>query len=384
VLGVVNHRGYKKPMKNTLKSNMVTTQDLNRVKKALKGEGYDLQTIDFKALDKSGWDTLKASFIDNYGINLEAILFKPKKSDIKAEIEKEQEREDKALITNWLKERAKPLLKNDLYELPKTFIELVLKKYQYGIILLSETALGKTNMALSMCDKFNLDYEYISTKATPLGLYQDLYENKNKDVIILDDIENILDNPDGVKILMAVLWPIKKDKRIVNYSTSKRIDTPKRFEIEARVIMLVNEVNRKKVEALLSRSLYCEIKPTYKQKVALLYELSEQPYKELKDEERLEIVNWIEQITNEATENLNLRTLIKGYEFYRFSKEKWKELISKELRTDDKKALILSLIERNDLTTSQQLDKWKEATGLSKTQFYAYKKALMRKGSGIR
>ena len=356
-------------------TNKFTKQYLTRVKKALKEKEIDLQTIDFESLDTKAIDTFEASMLDNYKIDLNEILHKTTKAEVVDQLDQIKEEEEQQLVNAWLKERTMPLLKNTLYDTAKTYTQMVIKQYAYGVIILSPTALGKTSMVLNMIDK--LQYEYISTKTTPLGLYIDLYNNKDRDIIVLDDMESILDSIDGLKLLMACLWPSKENKRVVNYSTSKKLEVPKRFEIKARIIMLVNDLNKSKISTLLSRVLYCELNPTHKEKISLLYEMSERKYKDLEYEARVEVVSFIEEITTEATANLNLRTLIKGYEFRRFSLSKWKQLISKELRVDERKAILLQLLE-SDLTSTQRLEEWNKKSGLNKTQYYHYKKQLVR------
>lgn len=355
--------------------NKFTPTYLKKVKKALKDNEIDLQTIDFKALDKKGIDTFEASMLENYKIDLYEVLHKTTKAEVIDGLEQIKEQEEQDVIKGWLKERTMPILKHNIYDTAKIYLEMVIKKYAYGVIILSPTALGKTSMVLNMVDK--LSYEYISTKTTPLGLYLDLYNNRDRDVIVLDDMESILDNVDGLKLLMACLWPSKENKRIVNYSTSKKLEVPKRFEIKARIIMLVNDLNKNKIATLLSRVLYCELNPTHKEKIALLYEMCERKYKDLEYQARLEVVSFLEEITTEATDNLNLRTLIKAYEFRRFSITKWKVLISRELRVSENKAILLQLLE-SDLTTAERLEQWNKKSGLTKTQYYHYKKQLVR------
>ena len=354
-------------------SGGITEQKLESIKRKIQkwNPDLDLETIDFQSLDTTSLDTFKASLLDNYMIDLNLIEKKTNLSDIKEIAIEKQEQE---VIEEWLKQRTKPLT-NDIYFYAKKFIEMVIHKKTYGCILISPTALGKTSLAISMCEQYNKEYVYITTKATPLGLYKDLFENNKDDtIIILDEIETLLNNEDGRKILMSALWGVKDDLRIMSYTTSKE-KVPKKFIFKPRIIMLLNSINKSKSDALLSRVLTCEINPNWKERIELIKELSNKPYNKISSEIRSEIALFIEQNTNEATESLNLRTLIKGYQFYEFDKENWKKLLLNELKADKTKSYLIEILQ-SGMTVREQIGEFTKVTGLSSRTYFNLKRSI--------
>ena len=251
------------------------------------------------------------------------------------------------------------------------YIKMVAKGYTNGLILKSSGGLGKTYITLTELEKIKeekpeLNIIYMNTYSTPLEFYQFLYKNNDKNtIIILDDFEGILTNPIGVSILKSALWSIS-DKRKLNYlTTSDKRTAPEEFNFDSRMIFLVNslEINAE-LEAMITRCLYAELNFSYEQTIKIMYEIAKQPYKELSQEERMKVMDFIKERSNEATE-LNFRTLIKAFDIYRYSKDnglEWTGLVSELLQEDDDLKLIMEIM---DLEKEDRNNKWIRETGKS-------------------
>ena len=101
-----------------------------------------------------------------------------------------------------------------------------------------------------------------SRRATSFGLalYHTLYEHRNEQVLLLDDIEHIYKQDVSVGLLRSALWgrklPSGRRRRMVTYSTSRDLDIADRFEYQGGIIIIGNRVPRKDdpiVQALLTR-----------------------------------------------------------------------------------------------------------------------------------
>jgi len=251
------------------------------------------------------------------------------------------------------------------------YIKMVAKGYTNGLILKSSGGLGKTYITLTELEKVKEENQeiniiYMNTYSTPLEFYQFLYKNNNKNtIIILDDFEGILTNPIGVSILKSAMWSIS-DKRKLNYlTTSDKRTAPEEFNFDSRMIFLVNSLETNpELEAMITRCLYVELNFSYEQTVKIMYEIAKQPYKELSQEERIKIMDFIKERSNEATE-LNFRTLIKAFDIFRYckdNKQEWTELIKELLQEDDDLKLIMEIM---NLEKEDRNNKWIRETGKS-------------------
>lgn len=253
----------------------------------------------------------------------------------------------------------------DYYYIPKQYAKMVANGNAKGFILYGEAGLGKSYTIMRAFREENKDFAYLSGHITSLELYQFLF-NHRKEHIILDDC-NVLNNEINLNMLKSCL---NDNSRLVCYNTSSpRLKAPSRFIFEGTITLLLNDKprNNENLKAAESRVLNYELKLNYTDKLKILYELVKKEYKELNQEERTEIVNWIRQNTSEATENLNLRVLFMLYEMYRFDKKNWTKLAGKVLRQNEYLSLIVQGI---------SCDNWIEQTGKCRASYFNYKKSL--------
>ena len=131
-----------------------------------------------------------------------------------------------------------------------------------GLAIVGPGGLGKTHVVESLLAKRRIETEHIGKNShiTPLALYQTLYEHRNREVILLDDIEHVYKQEVSVGILRSALWGKKvaggRRRRVVTYTTSKEISVPDRFEYSGGIILIGNKIPRQDdpiVEALLTR-----------------------------------------------------------------------------------------------------------------------------------
>ena len=114
-----------------------------------------------------------------------------------------------------------------------------------------------------------------------------------------------------------------------------------------------------------SRCLFLELNFSYQDIIQLFYEIAKLPYKKLSLDERIKIVDFVKENTTEATEQLNIRTLIHLFNLWDYSKNNNQDFIKLALNfltiDDDLKILL----EVENMETSSRNQKWVEMTGLS-------------------
>jgi len=250
------------------------------------------------------------------------------------------------------------------------YLETLLKSKANGLIITGETGLGKSYQIRKFLEKNKVNYEILTTFSSPMELYMQLYEHRDKKVIVIDDVIKILDNDISKGILLSALWGIG-NKRFVEYkTTSHKLKVPNKFELNAKIILICNELPSK-MENVLSRVLYYDLHFGYKDIINLIYEICKV------EEIPIEIADFIRDNTNEATKSefLNLRTPIKFFQIYK-SCSNWKELCLEQLKVNKDLALVKELMFK-DMTEKAKVQEFIEKTGKSRRTYFRYKKKLV-------
>src|SRR3990167_3840012 len=141
----------------------------------------------------------------------------------------------------------------------------------YSFFLYGQCGIGKTVTTLTVIKQNVPQQEYIYQNGytTPLSLYEFLYKNKDKKVIILDDMEGLFSNLKALALLKAAVWPVQGIRTIHYNSTTTYLEEqeiPKQFILNAKLIILCNIIPRitaPDIQALINRVLLYEISFSY-------------------------------------------------------------------------------------------------------------------------
>jgi len=345
----------------------------------------DEETIDFRSI---------VAITESYYENVENILnwFRengysiPKNAkDIKEEAERmerealEKEAEyykrerDKAIAK--IKERHIPEIEKYYRDLYNNVEVLVKSKDIHGLIVYGSTGLGKTFNVIYKLEKmkeegYNIEYELVTGHITALELYQLLYHNKEK-IIVIDDIPTIYKNETIKGILLSALWGVN-NKRIIRYfSTSSKLKVPPLFEFKGKIVFITNEF-KKEFKALKSRCFIYNLEFNNDDVLKIMYELAK------KEKIDFEVIDFIkEEVDKNKNIKLNLRILKKAKEFWKYNKD-WKRLLKLELLLNYDKGyrIVAELIAREDLTEKEKIHIFTEETGLSRRTYFYYKDKL--------
>jgi hypothetical protein len=262
------------------------------------------------------------------------------------------------------------------------FIEMVVQGKANALIVLSEAGIGKTHRIMDKLDALKANTRYRSGHITPLELYTDLYNGREeKDITFYDDTEALLVEPKNISLLKPALWPVKGKRTITYFSSTELLKVPKSFEYQGKVILALNQIPRKadkSVQAFLSRAHFIELELTFQEKKELFYEISEHDYKDLSHEQRKEVLAYIFDNTNEASEDLNIRTVQKAWDIRSYNTTNWKNQLSCLFKTNFELETCRQLSEQ--YSNEQAIQEWKKATGYSRSTFYKNKKILKERG----
>jgi len=311
------------------------------IDKKLKGMGIEPDTVDTEGLIDSSL-TLNEN-IENITNQLDAQPIQFTNALHKAQIEegrkwfKEQIEEANRLAL----EKAKQT-KTDVCICPisKKYIQMVAKGISLSCVLISEGGIGKSFLITDTLNRAKVDYVFYNGHITMKALYIWLWENRDKEVIVFDDVSQLLDHKGIVEMMKAALWDNNGKARILSYTSTSPLpsDVPNSFEIKARFVFAFNDVRRNKnIEALMTRMLYKEVFLTRQRKLEILYQIAQKPHKEkhkkIPKEKRIELTEFIEKNTDNLS-TLNFRIQSHIFDIYLADKNNWEEYAKDAIRNE--------------------------------------------------
>ncbi len=256
---------------------------------------------------------------------------------------------------------------------------LLATEQHHGLILIGEGGIGKSVLTLSSIKKIlkPAEWEYANGYSTPLSLYEFLYDNRDKRVIILDDVEGIFNNKIALSILKSALWE-NEGKRICHYSsTSDKLTIPKRFVMNSKIILLCNEIpreNHPSTRAMISRTMLYKVSFSYGQKIKICENFIDNDSSlSLDEKDKIKII-LLTHIT-EATKDFNFRTLRKLIAFVQYNINNAEKLFVETTETDEDKEAYLKVL-KLATEVKTQITLFIEMTGKSRSTFFRLKRSV--------
>jgi hypothetical protein len=209
---------------------------------------------------------------------------------------------------------------NERFEFVEKFVRMVGKGISNSLIIAGPGGLGKSftvNQTLEKMGKKEMgigdekgDFVVIKGFTTAKGMYRTLWENNGK-IIIFDDADSSFKDPIGANILKGALD--SNDKRIISWNAefSDREELPNRFEFVGRVIFISNLPINKIPQALVSRSLKCDVTMSMDEKIARIEHIMLQPsfLPNYGKEVKADVIEFMKENKSKFTD-LNFRTAI--------------------------------------------------------------------------
>ena len=209
---------------------------------------------------------------------------------------------------------------NERFEFIEQFVKMVALGVSNSLIVAGPGGLGKTHTVTNTLEALGKkemgigdnegDYIFVKGHSTAKALYRTLFEN-NGMTIIFDDCDSVFKDPIGANILKAALDSY--DKRVISWNAefSEREDLPNRFEFVGRVIFISNLSGSQMPQAILSRSLKCDVSMTLQERVeriaTVVMSNSFMPQSQYGKEIKKDVVAFIRANAEQASD-LNIRT----------------------------------------------------------------------------
>ena len=295
-----------------------------------------------------------------------------------AEIKTPEQKESEKEIQNWKEEKTKFHFFKE-FSIAQELLKCLFTTNQYqGFLMLGEGGLGKTILTLNSV-KVNFkteDWEYSCGYITPLALYEFLYLNRNKKVIILDDVEGIFNNHLALSIIKGALWE-SDGKRICQYSSkSEKATMPEKFVMNAKIIVLCNHIPRENnisTRATLSRVLNYKMNLTFSEKIHICKGFIAR--ENLTEIELKQVITILNTKITEATKDFNFRTLRKLIAFVKYDVKKAENLFEATTETDEDKEAYFESIKLSSVV-KEQIFLFFDRTGKSRATFFRIKKSI--------
>jgi len=296
-----------------------------------------------------------------------------------AEIKSPEQKEAEKEIQEW-KESNREYVDIKEFDVPNELIKCLLNTSKYeGLIFSGEGGIGKTILTISAIKKIlkPSEWEFTNGYITPLSLYEFLYNNRNKKVIIIDDVEGIFNNKLSLAILKGCLWE-SESKRICQYaSKSDKATAPDKFVMNAKVVILCNDIpkeNDVSTRALISRTIFYKMGFSFGQKMKICenFVLNDES---INFEQKKIVLEIMKQEITEATKDFNFRTLQKLIAFVQYNREKAVGLFKATTEIDELKNAYLEAVRRSGIV-KEQVEFFIENTGMSRRTFFRVKKEM--------
>ncbi len=266
------------------------------------------------------------------------------------------------------------------FKIAKELIKVITSTKQYnGLMFVGEGGIGKTFLTISSIKEYLEpdQWEYLNGYVTPLSFYNALYKNRNRKVIILDDVEGIFHNRIALAILKGALWD-SDGSRIVQYSSkSDKATMPQKFIMTAKIIILCNSIPKKNdisTRALITRVIPYKVAFSFKQKLKICKTFVNEDLM-LNKETKTRVITLLEKNVSQATKDFNFRTLKKLIAFVQYDDSKAEELFKATTEIDELRQAYLKATARTDVVKSQ-IALFIEFTGKSRRTFFRIKRGV--------
>ena len=235
-------------------------------------------------------------------------------------------------------------------------ITMVVTKVQRSLVISGSAGIGKTFSVLTICKKIlgseGGKWRLVKGKASPLGLYSELFLNRDK-LLVFDDCDSVFEKRESINMLKAALDSY--DERTVSWVSPRTIDVsrldqngleelyddietklrtdptnakikfPNRFTFTGSIIFISN-LNESKIDsAIKSRSFVIDITLEAKDIFNRMESILKDICPENNINEKLEVFNYIKK-TKSKDAGVNIRTLINGIKCKASGLERWQHL----------------------------------------------------------
>jgi hypothetical protein len=226
------------------------------------------------------------------------------------------------------------------------YIKGVIEEIQPSLMITGLPGMGKSYRVEKQLKDASLhegeDFVIFKGRVSAVAMYSFMYEHNGK-IIIFDDCDSVLNDPNGINILKGALD--SRDIRNITWSTKSKLFTedgeevPSTFQFNGRVIFISNWPEWKIDSALRSRSFVIDINLSKEEILKLMKDLLPIIGKGQKwalkatPKIRKQAMDALVEVSEENDKvQLNLRTLEKAMKIILMGHPRWKSMIATQAR----------------------------------------------------
>lgn len=225
-------------------------------------------------------------------------------------------------------------------------IDLVISGSQPSLMIVGMPGIGKTKIVTDRINEKLPEEGWKAVKgfSTPFGLYQTLFQNRQK-LIVFDDCDSIFRDPNARNILKAALDSY--DKRTVSWvsrstfnadgMTPEEIDVradeedrlPNEFEFEGQVIFISNLGKNQIEPAIMSRTMAIDITLKASDVFLRMETIIDKLAPSIKQSYKRDALDHLKQNHDKLGKQANIRTLINASRMRAGGSPNWKRLVER-------------------------------------------------------
>jgi hypothetical protein len=266
----------------------------------------------------------------------------------------------------------------------RNYVKMVTGGYSNLLMLDARGGLGKThNVRETLSEEVHDDHWlHQNGYTTPIELYKTLWKARHETaVLFLDDMSGVTRSTKAIDMLKAAT-DTQGDENVVEYRTSQDIDhpyiegetLPNTFTFRGSIIMSFNDTpDNRHFDALCDRGTYYNFTLSYQERLDLIDEIAKlSDFSDLSVEEQIETAEWVRMATDPSFE-VTFRTFEEVCQMRTFGNEtgaNWEQMALEVFDMDYEEHLILKMRESMDMTVDEQIERFIEETGTSRSHYY--------------
>jgi len=240
------------------------------------------------------------------------------------------------------------------------------------LILKGDAGFSKTYSTQKYLEENKKNSFYLNSYTTPLEFYHLLYQNRNREVIIIDDTQGIGDLK-IIAMLKGACWGVINGDRKVSYHTTakefEKRNLPSTFDLKANIILIMNESIRE-FKPILDRGVDIDFKFSFKEKLEI--------FRSVKKEAKIDdtILDYVALNCTEANKNISIRSLVTLSKL-KTSGAVWQDFAEEMFKLNDETQLLIDLVSKCQ-KIEDACKEWCHETGRSRRTFFRIKKDIIK------
>lgn len=247
----------------------------------------------------------------------------------------------------------------------------------HALIVEGPAGWGKTTAVDDAMKSAGVQAVHLGSYSTPLNLFNFLFQNPDKFVVI-DDCAGLFSDQSSMALLKAATWGQSKG-RVMKWGSTTNKAAADEFIFHGKLVIICNSFpSTPDAEAIRSRSFPYRIDISVSRAKDLLEKaaVDKNWYPDTKTSQA--IVKFLSsRLTSGSLSQISYRTLQMGYELARHNADQWEMLLNAMIVSspEDPKKLIRKLA-KLDLKVKEQIQRFEESTGLKRRTFFKYRREM--------